>query len=504
MRNIIVIYLTLFLITPSVFAEKIILKNGKSVEGKIIEKTSSYIKIDFEGVTLTYFNDEISSIEGEVKDTSASVFPKGISVFYKNGLKYAMENKYKEASEAFRKSLEKDKFNYPSADALQIIDDVDKGIISKETAQNLFNAAHSFYYGQQYGKAESYIRKAINANPSYAYSYDMYGTVIFTGSGIAEPAVPYIKKAIELDSGNPFFYEHLGILYFFSMEYDKAKINLLHAKEAFELNGNNQELKIISNFLKQVEEKNNLQANPTAAPGDSLGKASGSKNTDAASAKKYYEQGIDNGKKGKLNEALSNFNRAIELNPNYAEAYERRGLTQQLKGWFEDALSDYNKAIEINPKFAEAYNNKGVTYAALRRNEQALSSYNKALELKPNYTDAYNNIGALYFGLGQFQEAIANYKKVLEADPKHTLANYNLGNTYSFMKEYKKAIACYARVIELDPTNVMGYANIGIMYYYSGNMGQAKNNLQKAKDLFLKNNNVQGAKKVDYYLKAIK
>ncbi|MDO8489205.1 MAG: hypothetical protein Q7S42_03735 [Candidatus Omnitrophota bacterium] len=49
----------------SIFAETIILKSGKTVEGKIIEKTDKYIKIDFQSVPLTYFTDEIESIDGK-------------------------------------------------------------------------------------------------------------------------------------------------------------------------------------------------------------------------------------------------------------------------------------------------------------------------------------------------------------------------------------------------------------------------------------------------------
>lgn len=57
-----------------IFAEIIILKSGKTVEGKIIEKTDQYIKIDFYGVILTYFLDEVESIEGlkQVKPSGAS------------------------------------------------------------------------------------------------------------------------------------------------------------------------------------------------------------------------------------------------------------------------------------------------------------------------------------------------------------------------------------------------------------------------------------------------
>jgi hypothetical protein len=62
----------LFLSFSYVFAETIITKSGKTIEGKLIEKTDKYIKIDFQGVPITYFLDEIESIDG-VKQSSSLI-----------------------------------------------------------------------------------------------------------------------------------------------------------------------------------------------------------------------------------------------------------------------------------------------------------------------------------------------------------------------------------------------------------------------------------------------
>ena len=71
-KNLLILALAVILCFPILtFAETIILKSGKSVQGKIITKTDKYIKIDFQGVPLTYFFDEIESIDG--KEPSVSV-----------------------------------------------------------------------------------------------------------------------------------------------------------------------------------------------------------------------------------------------------------------------------------------------------------------------------------------------------------------------------------------------------------------------------------------------
>lgn len=60
-------------------------------------------------------------------------------------------------------------------------------------------------------------------------------------------------------------------------------------------------------------------------------------------------------------DAISDFNKAIDLSPSFAEAYFKRGNIKNLLGDYEGAISDYNKAIDLNPNLAEAYHNRGLT-----------------------------------------------------------------------------------------------------------------------------------------------
>ena len=68
-------------------------------------------------------------------------------------------------------------------------------------------------------------------------------------------------------------------------------------------------------------------------------------------------------KKGELDKAIANYTKAIELQPDYAEAYYNRGLAYRNKATFDKAIADYDKAIALKPDFAEAYNNRGSAYA---------------------------------------------------------------------------------------------------------------------------------------------
>ena len=72
--------------------------------------------------------------------------------------------------------------------------------------------------------------------------------------------------------------------------------------------------------------------------------------------------------KGDFDRAIADFNRAIELKPDYAEAYNNRGNAYSDKGDFDHAIADFSKAIELKPDFPIAYNNRSVV---CRQKEQA-------------------------------------------------------------------------------------------------------------------------------------
>jgi len=94
--------------------------------------------------------------------------------------------------------------------------------------------------------------------------------------------------------------------------------------------------------------------------------------------------------------------------------YQNRGAVYQSKGNLDQAILDYNKAIQINPNFALAYNNRGLLYQDKGNFKQALSDFNKAIHLDPNYAEAYNNLALAYFRKKEFKKAWENIHKAEE------------------------------------------------------------------------------------------
>jgi len=104
-----------------------------------------------------------------------------------------------------------------------------------------------------------------------------------------------------------------------------------------------------------------------------------------------------------------------------ANACLNRGDDYFKKGQYDQAIAEYNRAIEIDPTFASAYNNRGVVYGRKEQHDQAIAEYNRAIEIDPKFALAYYNRAISYEKKGQHGQAIADYNKAVEIDPKFAL-----------------------------------------------------------------------------------
>ena len=104
----------------------------------------------------------------------------------------------------------------------------------------------------------------------------------------------------------------------------------------------------------------------------------------AENSKFYFNRAFEKGNNGDHYGAISDFTKAIEIDPNYAKAYYNRGWNKaKLKDYY-GAISDYTKAIEINPNYYQAYGNRGIYKKAIGDLKGACSDWIKTDSLSPN------------------------------------------------------------------------------------------------------------------------
>jgi len=137
-------------------------------------------------------------------------------------------------------------------------------------------------------------------------------------------------------------------------------------------------------------------------------------------------------------------------------------VVQAAQGKHEEALSNYNGALGLRPDHAEALSNRGNTLKAMKRFDEALLSYDQALQLQPDYVTAHTNRSSALFEIRRFDEALAGYNRSLAIQPDQPLALYNRGNTLQKLGRFEEAIASFDRAIEIAPGLVEAYVNRGI------------------------------------------
>ncbi|MDA7852794.1 sulfotransferase [Porticoccaceae bacterium] len=163
---------------------------------------------------------------------------------------------------------------------------------------------------------------------------------------------------------------------------------------------------------------------------------------------------------GNLDAAVGLYSKALELEPNYAEAHNNISIALKKLGQLEEALEHCDQAIALRKDYAEAYNNRGNVLSSLGDTQQALSSFLNAVRIRSGYAEAHNNLGNILRGLGRHKEAISSFKEASRLNPNYAEACSNLANAYDDLGQFDKAISCYKKAIQLDPFFASAYRNL--------------------------------------------
>jgi|GEM_PF-887250 tetratricopeptide (TPR) repeat protein len=152
------------------------------------------------------------------------------------------------------------------------------------------------------------------------------------------------------------------------------------------------------------------------------------------SAEMYYKRGRILVSRKRYNEAISDFEKAVQINPDHEKAYIKLGLVYYGQGDFRKALFCFQKAIFINPSALEAYVNSGAVFFQMGNYEEALLYFKEALRINPRSAETHINLGIALLQTENFEEAIFYFKEALRLKPYNEKAKRYLQEALEIMR----------------------------------------------------------------------
>jgi Flp pilus assembly protein TadD len=132
-------------------------------------------------------------------------------------------------------------------------------------------------------------------------------------------------------------------------------------------------------------------------------------------------------------------------------------LCQQQR--WKEGMAHFRKALEVNPDYAEAHNNLGTALALRGSADQAIAEFERAVAIDPTHVEAHFNLAKALGDRGQFDEAAEHYQKVIAVRPSGAAHN-GLGLALAARNRPEEAVAHYQRAIQLSPDDIEPQKNL--------------------------------------------
>ena len=148
-----------------------------------------------------------------------------------------------------------------------------------------------------------------------------------------------------------------------------------------------------------------------------------------------------------------------------AQSLYSQGLGILSRDEYARAAVYFEKAVEIDPGYAESWYQAGFCYGMLGRHADALKASRQAAKLRPEWAETYVNIGASSFALGQYKEAAEAYRQATKLDADNADTQYALGLSLNKLNRGDEEILAYKRAVALKPDLANAWEQLGAAYF---------------------------------------
>ena len=198
------------------------------------------------------------------------------------------------------------------------------------------------------------------------------------------------------------------------------------------------------------------------------------------SKEKIINQAFKFHSEGNINQAVRCYQLFIQQGFEDERVFSNYGNILNDLGNLKEAEIFYRRAIDLNPNFADAQLNLGAILRDIGNLKEAEVSTRKAIKLRPDLAEAHSNLGLILTTLGRFNEAELSIKKAIKLKQDLPDAHLNLGTILIELGKLEEAESSTRIAIQLNPYLAASYQNISLLYYSKGKINLALENIEKA------------------------
>ena len=176
---------------------------------------------------------------------------------------------------------------------------------------------------------------------------------------------------------------------------------------------------------------------------------------------------------GRFNDALNCCEHALQLKPLRADLWSIKGRILERLEMLGDALACDDHALELDPLNADSWSNKGILLSKLGRHAEAAKCHDRAIELAPGDWSLWSASGQSWYRSGEYEKAVPCFNRALQLNPHAEGVWHTKAHALDQMGAHKEALQCFDRVLQLNPREDKGWSGKGLVLKRLGRLTEA-------------------------------
>jgi tetratricopeptide (TPR) repeat protein len=237
-----------------------------------------------------------------------------------------------------------------------------------------------------------------------------------------------------------------------------------------------------------------LENLPNIGQASNIGQPTTAATPAAGSAGDFYQRGVASAQQGDLKTAEDAWRKSIQIDPKNPEVHSNLGVLLQRQGKLDEATSQYREALRLKSDDVETVMKLAVALGQQKKFDEAIAQSQTAIRLKPDFAPAYMVLAAAFSEQGKADQAIESLKKAQDLFKKQgqteqaAAIQLQLASLLGRQGKFDQASTEVKQAIALKPDLAPAHLLLSEIALRQDKPEEAITNLQKARDLFKKQN----------------